>query len=52
MTNYEMVKSWGIEKMAVALMCPDEFRDDGVECRCSGQACVLCVIDWLKEEAK
>lgn len=53
MTNYEMVKNFSIENMALSIMCPNDMGMAEIECdRSHGMNCQQCCLDWLNEEVQ
>ena len=54
MTNYEMIKQFSLENLALTIMCPYEAglidkrrcNDETCETRC-----VRCCLKWLQEES-
>ncbi len=53
MTNYEMVKNFSIEEMALSIMCPFEMgflNNYRCEDKRYNHQCGKCCLEWLKEE--
>jgi hypothetical protein len=51
-TNHELIKKMSIEEMAVVIMCPVDIGMTVIECdRASNAKCVICTLEWLKQEA-
>ena len=54
MTNYEMVKNFSIENMALSIMCPYEMGllEDKFRCNKYDGNCNKCCYEWLQEESE
>lgn len=55
MTNYEMIKNFSIENMALSIMCPEELgllQDKAERCTRFKDNCNMCCYAWLQEESE
>ena len=54
MTNYEMIKNFSIENMALSIMCPYEMGHLKSLFRCKeyNGNCSKCCYEWLQEESE
>lgn len=48
MTNYEVIKQFGIDDFAYWMMCPYEKNED----TCDQSDCIKCTKEWLQSEYK
>ena len=53
MTNYERIKTYSLELMALTIMCPNDTGDADIKCKKNdGGNCLKCTYNWLQEEEK
>ena len=54
MTNYEMVKNFSIENMALSIMCLYEmgYLKSLFRCKEYNGKCIKCCYEWLQEESE